>query len=101
MVKRDARYVSLRTTPGIQGMGPISDDARDHALAGDFPDGIAVGDVQVAGGIEDQTVRILKLRGCGQAAVPLAAARAVAGDTNDPAVGADPPNPVVEGIGDI
>src|SRR5260370_33336462 len=98
MVKRDARDVSLRTSPGIQGMGPISDDARDHALAVDFPDGIAVGDVQVAGGIEDQTVRILKLRGCGQAAVPLAAARAVAGDWDDPAILADPSNPVVDGV---
>src|SRR5712691_5282723 len=82
-------------------MGAISRDARNHALTGDLSDSIAIGDVQVAGGIQGQPVGMLQLRGRGQTAVPLAALRAVAGDRIDPAVRADPSNSVVQGVADV
>ena len=88
-------------------------DRRDRAAGGvDLPDPVveAVGQVDVALGVDGHAVGLVQLglgrraavaaEGAGRASAVVGAGR-VAGHRRDDAVLVDPPDPVVEGVGDV
>src|SRR5581483_9366770 len=97
---------------GIAGAG----DRRDRAAGVDLPDAlvVAVGDVDVALGVDGHAVGLVEHRLDGRAAVAVGArrggpvlqravgvGRAAAGERRDRAAAVDLADPLVEGVGDV